>query len=126
MRVMEAQQVRSGLCGISAGTTLGTLFAFAAVLRALEPAQMSSAFAWTRIALHGLVCFGLGTAIAWSSASRALAALTSNADDAMAGLDAAHRTAGRFAIGSFAVWMVCASLLSLIHISEPTRLLSIS
>ena len=95
---------------MSAATTLGTLVAFAPVLRALEPAGLSTSFSLLRLALQGLVCFGAGTAIAWACASRALADLGAADRDATDGLDGAHRTAGRFAAGSFAVWMVCAGI----------------
>lgn len=86
------------------------LFAFAAVLRALEPAGLSTTFSLLRLAVQGLVCTGAGTAIAWACASRALADLAAADRDATDGLDGAHRTAGRFAAGSFAVWMACAAI----------------
>jgi methyl-accepting chemotaxis protein len=85
------------------------LFAFAAVLRALEPAGLSATFLLVRAALQGLVCFGASTAIAWASASRALAELGAADRDTTQGLECAHRTAVRFAVGSFAAWMMCAA-----------------
>ena len=137
LRAVRAEQVRFRLCAVSASTTLGTVLLFGAVLHALDPAGLSDLFSVARLALHGLVCFALGTAIAWASASRALADLASFAQreqvsrsepqasedhkvgerrpsdadrDASEALDCAHRSAGRFAAGSFAVWMLCASL----------------
>ena len=108
---MRPEQIRTRICAVSACTTLGTLFAFAAVLRALEPPDVSPIVSLLRLALHGTVCFALGTVLAWSSASRALSALRS-ADHAApaAGLDSAHHTPARFAAGSYAVWMLCASV----------------
>jgi methyl-accepting chemotaxis protein len=110
LRAVRAEQIRSRLCGVSASTTLGTVLVFGAVLRALEPAELSAVFSLARLALHGLVCFALGTAIAWASAGRALAELRAAEGDASEALDCAHHCAGRFAAGSFAVWMLCASL----------------
>jgi methyl-accepting chemotaxis protein len=106
---VRAEQIRSGLCAVSAATTLGMLFAFGAVLRALEPAGLSATFSLVRAALQGLVCFGASTAIAWWSASRALADLGASDRDASEGLDSAHRTAMHFAVGSFSIWMACAA-----------------
>jgi hypothetical protein len=110
LRAARAEQIRSGLCAVSAFTTLAPLCAFAAALRALEPAELSTTFSLLRLALQGLVCFGAGTAIAWPCASRALADLGAPDRNAALGLDCAHRTAGRFASGSFAVWMACAGI----------------
>ncbi len=110
MRGARAEQIRSQLCAVSASTTLGTLLAFGAVLRALEPAGLSTSLSLLRLAFQGLVCFALGTAIAWTCARRALSDLGAADRDADPGLDSAHRCAGRFAVGSFAVWMSCASI----------------
>ena len=43
----------TNLCVVSGTTMLGTLFAFAAVFGALEPTNVSPAFALLRLALHG-------------------------------------------------------------------------
>jgi methyl-accepting chemotaxis protein len=100
------------------------VLAFGAVLHALDPAGLSDVFSVARLALHGVVCFALGTAISWASASRALADLDASFAQrgeaerrpsdldrvASEALECAHRSAGRFAAGSFAVWMLCASL----------------
>src|SRR5688572_3776214 len=110
LRAVRAENIRSRLCAVSASTTLGTVIVFGAVLAALEPAGLSPIFSGTRLALHGLVCFALGTAIAWASARRALSDLDAPDRDAGEALDCAHRSAGRFAAGSFAAWMLCASL----------------
>jgi len=77
LRAVRAEQIRSRLSGVSASTTLGMVLVFGAVLRALEPAELSAVFSLVRLALHGLVCFALGTMIAWVSAGRALAELAS-------------------------------------------------
>jgi methyl-accepting chemotaxis protein len=109
LRDVRAEQVRSGLCAVSGATTLGMLFVFAGVLRSLEPAGLSMTFSLLRLALQGLVSFGVGTAIALTSARAALAGLGGSERAAAAGLDAAHRTAARFTVGSFVVWMLCAA-----------------
>ncbi|HKA14152.1 MAG TPA: methyl-accepting chemotaxis protein [Myxococcota bacterium] len=95
---------------MSAATTLGTLLAFGAALRALEPAAIPAVFSVLRLAVQGLVCSAASTAIAWGSAARALADLGAPDHDASGGLDGAHRTPGRFAAASFAIWMLCAAI----------------
>ena len=105
---MRAGEIRSGLGAVSAATALGTLLAFGAALRALEPVGISTTFSLLRFAIQGLVCFAGATAIAWACAARALADLGAADRDASEGLDCARLAPGRFAAGAFGVWMLCA------------------
>jgi len=105
---VRAGEIRSGLGAVSAATALGTLLAFGAALRALEPVGISTTFSLLRFAIQGLVCFAGATAIAWACAARALADLGAADRDASEGLDCARLAPGRFAAGAFGVWMLCA------------------
>jgi methyl-accepting chemotaxis protein len=119
VKAAQAEQSRFGLAAVCAATTLASLLAFAPVLRALEPAGLSTAFSLLRLAAQGVLCFALGTAIAWALAQRAADALALDAEGAA---DSASRIATRFAAGTFAAWMLSAAAGLLLEPGAPRAL----